>query len=154
MFRQATFVHHALGNLTRALLVGGALVLLVLLVFLGHLRAALVSVVAIPLSLLAAIATLRAFGATINIMVLGGLAIATGEVVDDAIIDVENAWRRLRAAPPDADPVDVVLRASVEVRSAVVYATLMVALVFLPVFFLGRLEGALFRPLAAAYVLA
>src|SRR5439155_16838244 len=130
------------------------LVLLVLLLFLGHLRAALVSVVAIPLSLLAAVAVLRALGGTLNVMVLGGLAIAVGEVVDDAIIDVENAWRRLRAAPPGARPFDVVLAASVEVRSAVVYATVMVALVFLPVFLLGGLEDALFRPLASAYVFA
>jgi len=154
LFRQASFVGHALGNLRRALLAGAVLVLVVLLLFLGHFRAALVSVVAIPLSLLAAVAVLRALGATLNVMVLGGLAIAVGEVVDDAIIDVENAWRRLRSAPPGASAHDVVLAASVEVRSAVVYATMMVALVFVPVFFLGGLEGALFRPLAVAYVLA
>ena len=154
LFRQASFVEHALGNLRRALVAGAVLVVVVLLAFLGHVRTALVSVVAIPLSLLGAVAVLRGFGATVNVMVLGGLAIAVGEVVDDAIIDVENAWRRLRAAPPGARPLDVVLAASVEVRSAVVYATLMVALVFLPVFLLGGLEGALFRPLAVAYVLA
>src|SRR5579885_2771072 len=154
MFRQATFVTHALGNLRRALVAGGVLVAVVLLLFLGNLRAAAVSVLAIPLSLLAAVTVLRAAGATLNVMVLGGLAIAVGEVVDDAIIDVENAWRRLRAAPPDVPRRDVVLAASVEVRSAVVYATLRVALVFLPVFLLGGLEGALFRPLAIAYVLA
>jgi CzcA family heavy metal efflux pump len=154
MFRQATFITHALGNLRRALIVGTVLVAIVLLVFLGNVRAAAVSVVAIPLSLLAALAVLRAAGATLNVMVLGGLAISVGEVVDDAIIDVENAWRRLRAAPRSARARDVVLAASVEVRSAVVYATVMVALVFLPVFLLGGLEGALFRPLAVAYVLA
>jgi len=154
MFRQATFVTHALGNLRGALLAGAVLVLLVLLVFTAEIRAAIVSVVAIPLSLLGAIVVLRAAGAVVNVMVLGGLAIAVGEVVDDAVIDVENAWRRLRGAPRDARPADVVLAASVEVRSAVVYATVMVALVFLPVFFLGGLEGALFRPLAVAYVLA
>jgi Cu/Ag efflux pump CusA len=98
--------------------------------------------------------TLRWLGTALDVMVLGGLAIAAGEVVDDAIIDVENAWRRLRAAPPDARASDVVLAASLEVRSAVVYATAMVVLVFLPVFLLGGLEGALFRPLALAYVLA
>src|SRR5206468_3037000 len=100
MFRQASFVTHALGNLRRALLAGVVLVIVVLVLFTGSQRAALVSVVAIPLSLLAAVAVLRAAGATLNVMVLGGLAIAVGEVVDDAIIDVENAWRRLRAAPP------------------------------------------------------
>ncbi|MFN8543588.1 MAG: efflux RND transporter permease subunit [Candidatus Binatia bacterium] len=154
LFRQATFVAHALGNLGRALVAGGVLVSIVLLLFLGQVRAAVVSVVAIPLSLLAAVTILRACGATINVMVLGGLAIAVGEVVDDAIIDVENAWRRLRMAPAGARALDVVLRSSVEVRSAVVYATLMVALVFLPVLMLGGVEGALFRPLATAYVLA
>jgi len=154
MFRQASFVTHALGNLRRALLAGVVFVIAVLLLFTGSQRAALVSVVAIPLSLLAAVAVLRAAGATLDVMVLGGLAIAVGEVVDDAIIDVENAWRRLRAAPAGARAADVVLAASVEVRSAVVYATVMVALVFLPVFLLGGLEGALFRPLATAYVLA
>jgi CzcA family heavy metal efflux pump len=154
LFRQASFVEHAIGNLRRALLAGAVLVTVVLLLFLGHVRTALVTVVAIPLSLLAAVAMLRAVGASLNVMVLGGLAIAVGEVVDDAIIDVENAWRRLRAAPPGARALDVVLAASVEVRSAVVYATMMVALVFLPVFLLGGLEGALFRPLAVAYVLA
>jgi len=154
MFRQASFVTHALGNLRRALLAGVVLVLVVLVLFTGSKRAAFVSVVAIPLSLLAAVTVLRAAGATLNVMVLGGLAIAVGEVVDDAIIDVENAWRRLRAAPAGARADDVVLAASVEVRSAVVYATVMVALVFLPVFLLGGLEGALFRPLATAYVLA
>ena len=154
MFRQATFITHALGNLRRALVAGSVLVAIVLLAFLGHVRAALISVAAIPLSLLAAVGVLRAAGASIDVMVLGGLAIAVGEVVDDAIIDVENAWRRLRLAPPGSRPADVVLAALVEVRSAVVYATVMVALVFLPVFLLGGLEGALFRPLATAYVLA
>jgi len=127
LFRQASFVEHALGNLRRALLAGAVLVMIVLLLFLGHLRAALVSVVAMPLSLLAAVVVLGGVGATLNVMVLGGLAIAVGEVVDDAIIDVENAWRRLRAAPPGARALDVILAASVEVRSAVVYATVMVA---------------------------
>src|SRR5262245_41772648 len=154
LFRQASFVSHALTNLRHALFAGAILVVIVLLVFLGHVRPALVSVVSIPLSLLAAAAPPRACGATLNVMVLGGLAIAVGVVVDDAIIDVENVWRRLRAAAPGARAFDVVLAASVEVRSPVVLATLMVALVFLPVFLLGGLEGALFRPLATAYVLA
>src|SRR5437870_2981704 len=144
-FRQAGFGPHAVRNLRRALLAGAVLVAIILVLFVGQARAAAISVLAIPLSLLAAVVVLRAAGATLNVMVLGGLAIAVGEVVDDAIIDVENAWRRLRGAPAGARPLDVVLAASVEVRSAVVYATVMVALVFLPVFLLGGLEGALFR---------
>jgi CzcA family heavy metal efflux pump len=154
LFRQATFVEHGVGNLSRALVAGAILVAVVLLLFLGDVRAALASLIAIPLSLLAAVLVLRCFDETINVMVLGGLAMAVGEVVDDAIIDVENAWRRLQSAPASAAPHDVVLSASVEVRSAVVYATFMVALVFLPLFLMGGFEGALFRPLAAAYVLA
>jgi len=154
LFRQASFVERAVTNLRRALVAAAVLVSLVLLVFLGHLRAAVVSVIAMPLSLLTAVLTLRWLGTALDVMVLGGLAIAAGEVVDDAIIDVENAWRRLRAAPPGARAFDVVLAASLEVRSAVVYATAIVVLVFVPVFLLGGLEGALFRPLALAYVLA
>jgi CzcA family heavy metal efflux pump len=154
LFRQATFVEHAIGNLVRALIVGGILVAIVLLLFLGDLRAAIASLVAMPLSLFTAVMVLHALGETLNVMVLGGLAMAVGEVVDDAIIDVENCWRRLRTAPASARARDIVLAASVEVRSAVVYATFMVALVFLPLFLMGGFEGALFRPLAAAYVLA
>jgi CzcA family heavy metal efflux pump len=154
LFRQATFVEHAIGNLTRALVAGGVLVAVILLLFLGDVRAALASLVAMPLSLLAAVLVLRAFGETLNVMVIGGLAMAVGEVVDDAIIDIENCWRRLQATPESTRARDVVLAASVEVRSAVVYATFMVALVFLPLFLMGGFEGALFRPLAAAYVLA
>jgi Cu/Ag efflux pump CusA len=154
LFRQASFVERAVVNLRRALVAGAVLVALVLLLFLGHLRAAVVSLLALPLSLLGAVITLRALDVALDVMVLGGLAIAAGEVVDDAIIDVENTWRRLRAAPPGVPARDVVLAASLEVRSAVVYATAMVVLVFVPVFLLGGLEGALFRPLALAYVVA
>ena len=106
-----------------------------------------VSVVAIPLSLLTAVLGVRLLGGTLNTMVLGGLAIAVGGVVDDAIIDVENAWRRLRTAGPGVPPLDIIRAASIEVRSSIVHATVAVALVFLPVLFLGGLEGAIFRPL-------
>jgi multidrug efflux pump subunit AcrB len=129
LFRQASFVEHATANLRRALVVAASFVGLVLLLFLGDLRAVAVSLVAIPLSLLSAVLVLRAFGATLNVMVLGGLAIAVGEVVDDAIIDLENVWRHLRLAPPGTPADDVVLAASIEVRSAVVYATAMVEFV-------------------------
>ena len=147
----------SLENLSRALLVGCVLVILVLIVFLSDWRTALISLTAIPLSLLAAGLLLHYRGGTLNTMVLAGLVIALGEVVDDAIIDVENIVRRLRLNRAAADPqsaFEVVLDASLEVRSAVVYASLIVVLVFLPVFLLDGLAGAFFRPLALAYVLA
>ncbi len=157
IFRPATFIERSLANLEHALLVGCGLVAVILLAFLFDWRTALISLAAIPLSLVAAILALTALGATVNTMVLAGLVIAVGEVVDDAIIDVENIVRRLRLAPSGASfaqRMKVVLDASLEVRSAVVYATLIVILVFLPVFFLDGLAGSFFRPLALAYVLA
>lgn len=157
IFRPATFIERSLRNLGRALVLGCGLVVLILVLFLAEWRTALVSLTAIPLSLLAAALVLRWLGTSINTMVLAGLVIATGEVVDDAIIDVENIGRRLRqnrAAAAPRNPFLVVLEASLEVRSAVVYASLIVVLVFLPVFFLGGLSGAFFQPLALAYILA
>ncbi len=157
IFRPATFIEMSLQNLARALLIGAVLVILVLALFLRDWRTAMISLTAIPLSLLAAALMLQWQGGTINTMVLAGLIIALGEVVDDAIIDVENIVRRLRLNRVSATPRSafaVVLDASLEVRSAVVYASFIVALVFLPVFFLGGVSGTFFRPLAAAYVLA
>ncbi len=157
LFRQASFIERAVGNLRRTLLIGGGLVAVVLLLFLLDLRTAAISLIAIPLSLLTAIVVLRAFGATINTMTLGGLAIALGEVVDDAIIDVENIHRRLRENRRSANPRpvhEVIFGASLEVRSSVVYATFLVALVFLPVFFLSGVAGKIFSPLGQAYVLS
>jgi CzcA family heavy metal efflux pump len=157
LFRPAAFVDVALRNVTLALAAGGVLVAVVLVLFLADVGAAAVSLTAIPLSLLAAIVVLDAFGLTINTLTLGGLAIAIGEVVDDAIIDVENIARRLRENRARRDPrpaADVVLDASLEVRSSVVYATFIVALVFLPVIALTGVQGAMFRPLGLAYVLA
>ncbi|MFN0087689.1 MAG: efflux RND transporter permease subunit, partial [Blastocatellia bacterium] len=157
IFRPATFIETALANLRNAMLIGCLLVVAVLALFLFEWRTAVISLSAIPLSLLAAAMVLYYFGYTINTMVIAGLVIALGEVVDDAIIDVENIIRRLRLnrqkdAPEPA--LKVVLNASVEVRSAIVYATLIVVLVFLPIFFLDGLAGSFFRPLAIAYVLA
>ncbi len=157
IFRPATFIEMSLRNLSRALLLGCALVIAVLLIFLADWRTALISSIAIPLSLLAAGLLLHYRGGTLDTMVLAGLVIALGEVVDDAIIDVENIVRRLRLnraleAPKPA--VVVVLDASIEVRSAVLYGSLIVVLVFVPVFMLGGLTGAFFQPLALAYVLA
>jgi CzcA family heavy metal efflux pump len=157
IFRPATFIEMSLQNLSRALLVGCALVILVLLVFLADWRTALISSVAIPLSLLAAGLLLHYRGGTLDTMALAGLVIALGEVVDDAIIDVENIVRRLRlnrVAEPPLPAIRVVLDASMEVRSAVLYGSLIVVVVFVPVFMLDGLAGAFFRPLALSYVLA
>jgi CzcA family heavy metal efflux pump len=157
LFRQANFIETAVGNVTNALLLGAALVAVVLFVFLYNIRTALISLTAIPLSLLGAVLTLWWFGISLNTLTLGGLAIAVGEVVDDAIIDVENIFRRLRENARLGHPrsaAAVVLAASWEVRSAVVYATFIVVLVFVPVFFLSGLQGRLFAPLGYAYVLA
>ncbi|MEK6288665.1 MAG: efflux RND transporter permease subunit [Acidobacteriota bacterium] len=157
IFRPATFIELALKNLNRALMIGCVLVVIVLVAFLYDWRTALISLTAIPLSLLAATLILHYRGYTINTMVIAGLVIALGEVVDDAIIDVENIMRRLRLNRSAVNPetaFQVVLKASIEVRSAIVYATLIVVLVFLPVFFLDGLAGSFFRPLAVSYVLA
>jgi CzcA family heavy metal efflux pump len=157
LFRQADFIELAVGNVTQALLIGAALVVVVLFVFLFNWRTAFISLTAIPLSLLGAVLILWAFGISLNTLTLGGLAIAVGEVVDDAIIDVENIFRRLSENAQFAHPrpaASVVLGASLEVRSAVVYATFMVVLVFVPVFFLSGLQGRLFAPLGYAYVLS
>ena len=157
IFRPASFIEKALDNLSHSLLVGCGLVVVILVIFLFDWRTAAISLTAIPLSLVAAIVILTAFHVTINTMVLAGLVIALGEVVDDAIIDVENIVRRLRlnrAAGSPHSAFDVVLQASLEVRSAVVYASLIVTLVFLPIFFLDGVAGSFFRPLALSYVLS
>lgn len=157
IFRPASFVERALHNLSDALLLGCVLVTLVLAGFLYDWRTALISVVAIPTSLVAAAAAMDSMLGTIDTMALAGFAVALGEVVDDAIIDVENVLRRLgleKRKPSPRPAHTVVLEASLEVRSAVVHATLIVSLVFLPVYFLDGLAGAFFRPLAMAYILS
>ncbi len=157
LFRPADFIAISTRNVRNSLLLGGVLVVVVLILFLFDLRTAAISCMAIPLSLLAAIVVLNALGATLNAMTLGGLAIAIGEVVDDAVIDVENITRRLRENRRKASPLptaDVILTASLEVRGAVVYATFAVILVFLPVVMLPGLAGRFFAPLGLAYVLA
>src|SRR3989441_304743 len=157
LFRPANFVETAIGNIRSSLLIGAILVTIVLFFFLADVRTAFISMTAIPLSLLGAIIVLNRFGVSLNTLTLGGLAIAIGEVVDDAIIDVENILRRLRENQlrPDPRPVfQVVFDASLEVRSAVVYATFVVALVFLPVITMSGIQGRLFAPLGIAYILA
>ncbi|MBF6561116.1 MAG: efflux RND transporter permease subunit [Candidatus Binataceae bacterium] len=157
LFRAASFVATTIRNVRFSLLLGGLLVAIVLALFLYNLRTAFISLTAIPLSLLIAIIMLQRFGVTLNTLTLGGLAIAIGEVVDDAIIDVENVFRRLnenRALGSPQGVLDVILQASLEVRSAVVYATFIVALVFLPVLTMSGVQGRIFAPLGWAYILA
>jgi len=157
IFRPATFIEMSLANLNRAILVGCLLVVLVLVLFLNEWRSALISMLAIPVSLVTAIVILRYRGGTIDTMVLAGLVIALGEVMDDAIIDVENIFRRLRLNRERGaaeSPFRVVLAASLEVRSAVLYGSMIVVLVLVPIFFLEGLAGTFFRPLALSYVLA
>jgi CzcA family heavy metal efflux pump len=157
LHRPATFIERALSNVQHSLLIGGILVGIVLLLFLLDLRTALISFVSIPLSLLTAVLVLDAFGVALNTMTLGGFAVAIGVVVDDAIIDVENILRRLRenAALEKPRPLgSVVLAASLEVRGAVVYATFIVCIVFLPVLTMSGLQGRFFAPLGVAFMLS
>ncbi len=157
LFRAANFIETAMRRLKIAIFIGAALVVAVLLLFLANLRTASISVAAIPLSLLSAVTVLEYFGLSLNIMTLGGLAIAIGVVVDDAVIDVENILRRLRENRGLDNPrpvFNVVFDASMEVRGAVVYATFAVALVFVPVLTMSGLAGRLFSPLGISYILA
>jgi len=157
IFRPADFIQVALDNLTRALLIGCVLVMVVLAAFLYEWRTALISLVAIPLSLMAGGLVLYVSGGTINTMILAGFVIAIGVVVDDAIIDVENIVRRLRQSRTEGSTqttASIVLEASLEVRQAIIHATLIDAVVLLPIFFIGGLSGAFFQPLAVSYGLA
>jgi CzcA family heavy metal efflux pump len=159
IFRQADFIDVAVANVVDALRDGGLLVVVIVVFFLANGRAAAITLTAMPLSLAAAVLVLRASGATINTMTLGGMAIAIGALVDDAIIDVENVVRRLRenAARPLAEQrsAAVIVRdATLEIRSSIVFATIIIVLVFLPVFGLTGVEGRLLAPLAFAYIVA
>jgi CzcA family heavy metal efflux pump len=157
VFRAANFINTALHNLTVALLIGALLVVLVLGVFLFEWRTALISVTSIPLSLVAAALVLDARGETVNVMVLAGFVIALGVVVDDAIIDIENIWRRLRQHGAEASRRSMartVLEASLEVRSPIIYATLIIIAALIPVYLLRSLTGTFFRPLVLSYGLA
>ena len=157
LFRPANFIETATHNLKRSLLIGAVLVVLVLSLFLFNLRTAAISCAAIPWSLLGAVIVLQKIGFSLNTMTLGGLAIAVGVVVDDAVINVENILRRLREnrhLPVPRPIFRVVLEASIEVRSAVVYASFAVILVFVPVLTMSGVQGRLFAPLASAFMLA
>lgn len=157
LFRPADYIKSSLNNLSSHLLLGGFFVLLILYLFLYNLRTAFISAIAIPVSLISAVLILIEMKINLNIMVLGGLAIALGEVVDDAIIDTENIFRRLRENRLLEQPLathEVVYSASMEVRSSVVYASFIVALVFVPLLTLSGVAGRLFAPLGYSYILA
>jgi CzcA family heavy metal efflux pump len=157
LFRPANFIETAIQGVRSDILIGSVLVITVLFIFLFNARTAFISATAIPLSLLTAIVVMSYFNIGLNIMVLGGLAIALGEVVDDAIIDTENIFRRLRENRLLVQPLpiyQVVFNASMEVRSSVVYATIIVALVFMPLLTLTGVAGKLFAPLGIAYISA
>ncbi len=159
VFRQASFIESAVNNVLKALRDGAILVVLILFLFLWSARTTFISALAIPLSLMAAIFALRLFGITINTMTLGGMAIAIGALVDDAVIDVENVLRRLRenrASPPSNRKPShkIILSASMEIRASIVTATFIVGIVFVPLFFLSGIEGRMLRPLGFAYIVS
>ena len=157
LFRPANFIQVATDNVRNSLAIGAVLVMVVLFLFLFNFRTALISIAAIPLSLLMAVMVMEYLGYSLNTMTLGGLAIAIGLLVDDAVIVVENIFRRLRenGNGPDSRPaLPIVLTAAWEVRSAVVYATLAIALVFVPVLTMSGIAGRLFAPLGVAYIVA
>jgi CzcA family heavy metal efflux pump len=159
LFRQSDFIETAISNVSSALRDGAILVAIILFLFLMNLRTTLISLAALPVSLVVSVLAMKAAGVTINTMTLGGLTIAIGALVDDAIIDVENVFRRLREnrARPDAErrpSTEVIYEASREIRASIVFATLIVMLVFVPIFFLSGVEGRLLAPLGFAYLVA
>ncbi|QLF71614.1 efflux RND transporter permease subunit (plasmid) [Peteryoungia desertarenae] len=157
LFRQANFIETSIGNVQKVLLEAIVVVAIILFVFLLNTRTTLISLTAIPVSILVTAIVFHLLGLSINTMTLGGLAIAIGELVDDAVVDVENIFRRLRENREKGNPrsvFDVVVSASQEVRSGIVYATMIIVLVFVPLFALSGIEGRLFAPLGQAYIIS
>ena len=157
LFKQADFIEHSITNVAEALRDGAIMVAIVLFAFLLNVRTTIISLTAIPVSILVTVLVFKYFGLTINTMTLGGLAIAIGELVDDAVVGVENVLRRLKLNAQAAEPkpaVEVIAAATLEVRSAIVYATLIIVMVFLPLFALPGIEGRLFTPLGVAYIVS
>jgi HME family heavy-metal exporter len=157
LFRQADFISTSIDNVKGVLVEAAIVVAVILFLFLLNFRTTAISLTAIPISLLVTVLIFKAFGLSINTMTLGGLAIAIGELVDDAVVDVENIYRRLRENSKLANPrplLQVVADASIEVRSGIVYATFIIVLVFIPLFALTGIEGRLFAPLGVAYIVS
>ncbi len=159
IFRQADFIQSSVGNVGEALLEGALFVIIILFLFLGSFRTTLISIISIPLSLLGTVLCLYLMGYEINTMTLGGMCIAIGSLVDDAIIDVENVYKRLRQnhqLPPDQRDTayNVVFHGSSEIRSSIIHATLIIMITFVPLFFLDGLEGRMLKPLGIAYLVA
>ncbi|GHT75232.1 multidrug transporter AcrB [Bacteroidia bacterium] len=154
IFRQADFIDTSVNNVSRALMEGAVFVIIVLFLFLGSFRTTLISVIAIPLSLLGSLLVLRGLGMNINTMTLGGMCIAIGSLVDDAIIDVENVYKRLRQARNDKNYVKIIFEASREIRASIIHATLIIITAFIPLFFLSGMEGRMLKPLGIAYIVS
>lgn len=153
IFRQANFIQSSINNIKNALIEGGILVVIILMIFLGNPRTTIISLLAIPLSLLFSMIVLKIMGFSLNTMSLGGMAIAIGSLVDDAIIDVENVFKRLRERR-DENPLTVIYDASVEIRSSIWGATLIIMVTFVPLFFLGGMEGRMLQPLGIAFIVS
>lgn len=159
IFRQADFIHASISNIQRVLFEGSIFVIVIIFIFLMNWRATLISLLAIPISLITAILALKWMGFTINTMSLGGMAIAIGDLVDDAIIDVENVYRRLKEnalkpAPERAPALKIIFDASIEIRSSVINATFIIIAAFIPLFFLSGMEGRLLAPLGIAFIVS
>lgn len=159
IFRQADFIESSVGNVGKSLLEGAVFVIIILFLFLGSFRTTIISIISIPLSLLGTVLCLYLLGYEINTMTLGGMCIAIGSLVDDAIIDVENVYKRLRQnhqlpVEQRQSAYDVVFNGSSEIRSSIIHATLIIMITFVPLFFLSGLEGRMLKPLGVAYLIS